>query len=111
LQRKLVYERPFFIKLNSPSLAYFEIFWIFLVKLLARFHLRRQVKNAEVREKLKPKYEFGCKRVTPSSEYYPAFNRPNVELITSRILNVTGDSIRTDDGKVNQIEVDFILIF
>jgi cyclohexanone monooxygenase len=47
--------------------------------------LRRRVESIvedpETAEALKPYYRFLCKRPLSSDDYYPAFNRPNVELI------------------------------
>jgi cation diffusion facilitator CzcD-associated flavoprotein CzcO len=47
--------------------------------------LRRRVdhivKDKEVAEALKPYYRFLCKRPLSSDDFYPIFNRPNVELI------------------------------
>jgi cation diffusion facilitator CzcD-associated flavoprotein CzcO len=39
------------------------------------------VKNQGTAEALKPYYRFLCKRPLSSDDYYPTFNRPNVELI------------------------------
>jgi cation diffusion facilitator CzcD-associated flavoprotein CzcO len=47
--------------------------------------LRRRVEalveDPETAEALKPYYRFLCKRPLSSDDYYPAYNRPNVELI------------------------------
>jgi cation diffusion facilitator CzcD-associated flavoprotein CzcO len=39
-------------------------------------HLRRQVRDPVVREKLTPRYGLGCKRPSFSNEYLATFNRP-----------------------------------
>lgn len=75
------------------------------VEALCMEHLRRQVKNPEVRRKLTPQYGFGCKRPSFSSEYYPAFNRSNVELVTDGIEKITRTGIVTRDGAVREIDV------
>lgn len=77
---------------------------------MGKFHLWNQVKDPKVREKLTPDYEFGCKRVTPTSEYYPTFNMPNVKLITSKISQVNNDSILTEDGEKEKIDVRLYII-
>jgi cation diffusion facilitator CzcD-associated flavoprotein CzcO len=64
----------------------------------ARRHLRRQVADPELRARLTPQYEFGCKRVLISSDFYPALSRPNVELVTDGIREVREHSIVTADG-------------
>jgi cation diffusion facilitator CzcD-associated flavoprotein CzcO len=56
------------------------------------------VQDPEVRAKLRPNHPFGCKRPLFSNFYYPAFNRPNLELVTDPITRITEDGIVTDDG-------------
>ncbi|CAL8069130.1 unnamed protein product [Orchesella dallaii] len=73
--------------------------------MLGNYQLNRQVSDPELREKLTPKYPLGCKRVTPSNEYYPALGKPNVTLITSKITDVTKDSITNEDGTCVQPDV------
>jgi len=72
---------------------------------LAKAHLRRQVNDPETRRKLTPDYSFGCKRPTFSNEYYPTFNRPNVDLETTGIERITPTSIVTRDGVEREIDV------
>jgi cation diffusion facilitator CzcD-associated flavoprotein CzcO len=67
--------------------------------------LRREVKNAEVRKKLTPNYKIGCKRVLLSDDFYPAFNQPNVHLVTEPIEEVTECGIRTRDGRHHEVDV------
>jgi len=69
-----------------------------------RRHLRRQVKDAELRRKLTPHYAFGCKRPTFSNSYYRVFTRPNVELVTDGIDHIEADGIVTSDGKKRVID-------
>jgi cyclohexanone monooxygenase len=40
------------------------------------------VADPEVRERLRPKEPFGCKRPLFSNDWYPTFNRPEVSLVT-----------------------------
>jgi cation diffusion facilitator CzcD-associated flavoprotein CzcO len=65
---------------------------------IARHHLRRSVADPALVEALTPDYTFGCKRVLISNDWYPMFNRPNVELVTSGIREVREHGIVTDDG-------------
>jgi cation diffusion facilitator CzcD-associated flavoprotein CzcO len=51
-----------------------------------------------LRAKVTPSYRLGCKRVLISNEYYPALQRPNVELVTDGIAEVTATGVRTHDG-------------
>lgn len=63
-----------------------------------------QVENAETRRALTPSYSFGCKRVLLSSDYYPAFNRDNVRLVTQGIRAVAGEGVCTDDGGTHPLD-------
>ncbi len=65
---------------------------------IARRHLRSAIKDPALVAALTPDYTFGCKRVLISNEWYPMFNRPNVELVTNGIREVREHSIVTDDG-------------
>jgi cation diffusion facilitator CzcD-associated flavoprotein CzcO len=56
------------------------------------------VKDPEVRAKLTPDFPHGCKRPLVSNEWYPTFNRPNVELVTEAIGRTDETGIVTSDG-------------
>jgi cation diffusion facilitator CzcD-associated flavoprotein CzcO len=62
------------------------------------------VEDADLRARLTPTVPFGCQRPLISNEYYPTFNRPNVELVTDRIARVTADAIVTADGTERRVE-------
>lgn len=65
---------------------------------LGRAHIRRQVRDPELRRKLTPTYEFGCKRPTFSNDYYPCFAEDHVDLVTDGIQRIDADGITTTDG-------------
>jgi cation diffusion facilitator CzcD-associated flavoprotein CzcO len=67
--------------------------------------LERQVADPQVREQLSPRYRLGCKRVLISNAYYPAFERDNVELVTTPIQCVEGSGVRTADGVLHSLDV------
>ncbi|MGK5533942.1 flavin-containing monooxygenase, partial [Streptomyces sp. URMC 129] len=77
-------------------------------ELLARVHLRHQVKDPELRRKLTPDYSFGCKRPTFSNDYFRTFTRPNVRLETTPIARVEPDAVVTADGR--RTEIDTLLL-
>jgi cation diffusion facilitator CzcD-associated flavoprotein CzcO len=62
------------------------------------------VEDSEVRAKLLPDYPWGCKRPLLSNHYYPAFNRPNLELVTEPIERITSTSVVTADGTERPID-------
>lgn len=67
--------------------------------------LQRQVKDPVTREKLTPRYGFGCKRPSTSNTYLPTFNRDNVTLETTAIEAITDNGVRTKDGTLHEIDV------
>ncbi|HEX2316273.1 MAG TPA: NAD(P)/FAD-dependent oxidoreductase [Thermomonospora sp.] len=72
-----------------------------------RFHrdLRRQVADPALRKALTPGYPMGCKRVLISNAYYPALTRPNVELVTDAVTEITPRGVRTADGTERAVDV------
>ncbi len=62
-------------------------------------NLKRGVKTPELRERLTPDYRLGCKRILFSNDFYPALDRPNVELVTDAIAEIRPETILTADGK------------
>jgi len=57
------------------------------------------VRDPDVRERLVPDHPWGAKRPLFSNDYYPAFNRPNLELVTDPIERVTPGGLVTADGR------------
>jgi cation diffusion facilitator CzcD-associated flavoprotein CzcO len=66
--------------------------------------MRRQLQDLDVREKAWPDYTFGCKRVLFSSAYLPALQRPNVELVTDHVTELTERGVRTADGREHELD-------
>lgn len=56
------------------------------------------VEDPDVRRRLVPTHPFGCKRPLLSNVYYPVFNEPHVELVTTPIRRITRDGVETEDG-------------
>ncbi|MDN8960530.1 hypothetical protein Q0P93_14690, partial [Staphylococcus aureus] len=51
-------------------------------------HLHRQVPDPALRERLRPDYEIGCKRVLLSDDYYPALASDDVTLEPTALARV-----------------------
>ena len=62
------------------------------------------VEDPVVRAALTPTHPFGCKRPLFANTYYPAFNRPNLELVTEGIERITADAVVTVDGTVRPVD-------
>ncbi|MGH2929505.1 MAG: flavin-containing monooxygenase, partial [Solirubrobacteraceae bacterium] len=65
------------------------------------------VPDPELRAKLTPSYELGCKRILLSNDYYRALTQENVEVVTEPITRVSARGLVTADGC--EREVDTIL--
>lgn len=66
---------------------------------LSKAHMFFSVRDKELRRKLTPDYEFGCKRTTFNNDYYRTLDRPNVHLETAGIERIDRDGIVTKDGR------------
>lgn len=75
------------------------------VQALAKAYLRRTVDDPDLRAKLEPDYQIGCKRILMSNRWYPALNQPNVRVETSPIQEVREHAIITADGVEHEIDV------
>jgi cation diffusion facilitator CzcD-associated flavoprotein CzcO len=71
---------------------------------MALRQLERQVPDPELRAKLTPQYEIGCKRILPTEEWYPALQQPNVELVTDAIAEVRPRSVVTAGGEEREVD-------
>ena len=74
-------------------------------KKMALANLAKAVADAELRARLTPTFEIGCKRILISNSYYPAIASDNVELVTDPIAKVTGDAVVTTDGVERPVDV------
>ncbi|BDM66670.1 Baeyer-Villiger monooxygenase [Streptomyces nigrescens] len=78
-----------------------------LIEFLARNHMKKAVKDPALRAALTPDYRIGCKRILLSNTYYPALARPNVDLVTSGLKEVRGNTLIGADG--SEVEADAIV--
>ncbi len=78
-----------------------------LAAAIGKKHIRDSIADPVLREKVTPNYQIGCKRVLPSNDYYPAIQRPNVELVTEPIASISEKAIFGKNG--SQWDVDAII--
>ena len=64
----------------------------------------RRSRIPALREKLRPRYAMGCKRILPTDEWYPALVEPNVEVVTDGIREVRANSIVGEDGVEREVD-------
>jgi cation diffusion facilitator CzcD-associated flavoprotein CzcO len=76
-----------------------------LLKKAATEHLAAQVADPVLREKLRPGFELGCKRVLFSDDFYPCFSHDHVSLVTEPIERFEATGIRTRDGVLHETDV------
>ena len=62
------------------------------------------VEDPALRARLLPDHPWGCKRPLLSNDYYPAFNRPNLELVSDPIERITPTGIVTRDGRERRLD-------
>jgi cation diffusion facilitator CzcD-associated flavoprotein CzcO len=75
------------------------------LRALGRRQINKAISDPELRRKVTPSDELGCKRVMLTDEWYPTLCKPNVELITDRIAGVTPSAVRTQDGSERAVDV------
>jgi len=106
-----VYKTASFIAESFNELATFVLVnfnkWPSLISSAEEYnikHLNNQVDNPELRQKLTPDYNLGCKRPAISSQYLSSFNRDNVSLVTEGIKKIDEKGIVTNDGVLHEFD-------
>lgn len=87
------------LKTGSPAHRKAEAF--------CRAHLEAVVADEALRRRLWPTYALGCKRIIFSDEYLATFNRSNVELVSSPVVEICPQGVKTADG--GDFELDVIV--
>jgi cation diffusion facilitator CzcD-associated flavoprotein CzcO len=75
-----------------------------IVERIARRHMRSQISDPELLEKVTPDYTIGCKRILPSNRWYPALEQPNVELVTGGVEEVRPRAVVGPDGVEREVD-------
>ena len=71
----------------------------------ARRQITKAVKDPELRRKVTPADEIGCKRLMLTDQWYPTLTKPGVELVAERIAEITPTGVRTQDGTERPADV------
>lgn len=71
---------------------------------LSKLHRFITIRDKDLRRRLTPDYDFGCKRPTFSNGYYRAFTRDNVHLQDVGIDHIQSDGIVARDGTKNRVD-------
>jgi cation diffusion facilitator CzcD-associated flavoprotein CzcO len=71
---------------------------------VCKMHRFASIRDKELRRKLTPDYDIGCKRPTWSNNYYRSFTKPHVHLESDGIDRIEPDGIVTADGHKSVID-------
>ncbi|MBJ22741.1 MAG: NAD(P)/FAD-dependent oxidoreductase [bacterium] len=82
---------------NSPELA--------MIHDVCVNNLESSVQDADLREKLRPDYRAGCKRLIMSEDFYDAIQQPSAHLVTEGIEQIEKAGVRTSDDKLHELDV------
>jgi cation diffusion facilitator CzcD-associated flavoprotein CzcO len=74
-------------------------------KALGQLQIRMAIKDRELRRKVTPADEIGCKRIMLTDSWYPTLTKPNVALTDARIERIQPHAIRTADGVEHPVDV------
>ncbi|WP_052665054.1 NAD(P)/FAD-dependent oxidoreductase [Nitriliruptor alkaliphilus] len=74
------------------------------VQAVAAAHLRRQVRDPQLRADLTPDFTIGCKRILISNDYNPTLERDDVDLVPSGVREVRGSTIVAADGTERDVD-------
>lgn len=86
------YRVPLFRRLNISAMD------------LCKIHQFISIRDKELRRRLTPDYDIGCKRPTFSNRYLRAFTKPHVHLQTDGIERVEADAVVNADGTRTEID-------
>jgi len=76
-----------------------------MIEEACRSNLENNVHDPALRERLRPDYRAGCKRLVVSGDFYQAIQRPNAELITQAIEHIEPRGVHTADGRLHELDV------
>jgi cation diffusion facilitator CzcD-associated flavoprotein CzcO len=76
-----------------------------LFKAIGQRQINSAIKDPELRRKVTPTDKVGCKRLMLTDEWYPTLTRPNVDLVTDGIAEITQRGVRTSDGREREADV------
>ena len=75
------------------------------LRALSRRQINSAIDDSGLRAKVTPKDEVGCKRVMLTDEWYPTLTKPNVDLVTDRVAEITPGGVKAADGTERPADV------
>jgi cation diffusion facilitator CzcD-associated flavoprotein CzcO len=67
-------------------------------------HMRRQVKDCELRRALTPNFTLGCKRMLLSNTYYKALTQPNATVVPHGVTEIRPNGVVGADGVEREVD-------
>ena len=89
----------------APATTGASPFWQKTIGNMCRNYLKKTITDPELREKLTPDFTPMCKRLIFASDYYPALQKDNCNLIAEGIERIDGDAVVTADGARHPLDV------
>ncbi|HMN70463.1 MAG TPA: NAD(P)/FAD-dependent oxidoreductase [Rhodoblastus sp.] len=68
-------------------------------------NLAENVHDEDLRRRLTPSYQAGCKRLIVSDKFYPAIQKPNAHLVDTPIEQIEASGVRTRDGALHELDI------
>ncbi|KAJ3163985.1 hypothetical protein HK101_000554 [Irineochytrium annulatum] len=78
------------------------------VTALFKLSLWDQVRDDKLRARITPKHALGCKRITPSDDFYKTLLKPHVTLVSDGIVAIDDAGIIDDAG--NRHDLDCVIL-
>lgn len=107
-QRALFKRLPALRRLDRASIFAFNEFgaaamtsqrWLLpVLRAIGKRQIAAAIDDPELRRKVTPSDEIGCKRIMLTDDWYPTLTEPNVDLVAERIEAVTPSGIRDATG-------------
>src|SRR3954463_7674753 len=67
-------------------------------------HMKRQVKDPELRRALTPNFTLGCKRMLLSNTYYKSLTQPNAQVVPQAVTEVRPNGVVGADGVEREVD-------
>jgi cation diffusion facilitator CzcD-associated flavoprotein CzcO len=71
---------------------------------IAERNIAKGIKDPELRTKVTPNWQIGCKRILISNTWYPMLAKDHVGLVTDGIAEIRENSIVSSDGTVREVD-------
>ena len=75
-----------------------------LAQRVAERNIGKAIDDPQLRTRVTPDWQLGCKRILMSNDWYPMLGREHVELVTDGIAEIRPNAIVTADGTVREVD-------